>query len=265
MHIPSSPSQLGWLAPDWRVPGVGALMTTRRHGISQPPFDSLNLRAEIGDDPLAVAHNQAVLARAIGAAPVYLRQVHGTAVATLRAAEARADAPPLPTADASVTREPGVVCAVQVADCLPVLLAATDGRAVGAAHAGWRGLAAGVLEATLRSVCELAGCEPRDVRAWLGACIGPDRFEVGPDVLEAFGVSARTGVSSRFVPLRAGKWHADLPSLARDRLLSAGIGAVSGGTWCTVSDPSRFFSFRRDGVTGRMVAAVWIGGDPEAP
>lgn len=246
-----------WLVPDWHAPGIGALMTTRQGGSSVAPFDSLNLRLGVGDDPQAVARNQGLLADAIGARPVWLNQVHGASVVRLGAADAMPRAP-VHEADASFTTEPGVVCAVQVADCLPVLFAAPDGRAVGAAHAGWRGLALGVLEATLGAVCDAANCEPADVQVWLGACIGPSAFEVGPDVLAAFGTPTGSGASPRFVPRGAGKWLADLPGLARDRLGAAGARAVSGGAWCTVSEPSRFYSFRRDAVTGRLAAAVWI-------
>lgn len=251
-----------WLVPDWHAPGVGALMTSRQGGTSVAPFDSLNLREGVGDDPQAVARNQRRLVDAIGARPVWLNQVHGASVARLRSADAMPGAL-VHEADASFTTDPGVVCAVQVADCLPVLFAAPDGRAIGAAHAGWRGLAHGVLETTLRAVCDAAGCEPADVQVWLGACIGPSAFEVGPDVLAAFGVAAGSGASARFVPKGAGKWLADLPGLARDLLGAAGVRAVSGGSWCTVSEPSRFFSFRRDGVTGRLAAAVWI--EPDRP
>lgn len=249
-----------WLVPEWRVDRrIGALMTTRRGGVGAAPFDSLNLRAAVGDDPLAVVHNQRLFAQAIDATPVFLNQVHGAAVVRLTALDAQPGAVPH-EADGSVTTEPGMACTVQVADCLPVLFAAAGGRAVGAAHAGWRGLAAGVLEATLAQVCAAAQCAPSEVHAWLGACIGPTRFEVGPDVLEAFGVAPRPGTSSaRFVAAtQPGKWLADLPMLARERLQAAGVGGISGGRWCTVSEPSRFFSFRRDRVTGRMAAAVWI-------
>ena len=249
-----------WLIPAWAAPGVGALMTTRHGGVSAAPFDSFNLRHEIGDSPDAVAHNRARLARAAGATPVYLNQVHGARVVRLGWADAAPGAT-VHDADASVTTLPGIACTVQVADCLPVLFAAPNGRAVGAAHAGWRGLAAGVLEATLREVCEAAGCEPTEVEVWLGACIGPGRFEVGADVLQAFGAGGQ-GASSCFFPHGPGKWLADLPQLARDRLLAAGVQALQGGAWCTVSEASRFFSFRRDRVTGRMAALVWV--DPSS-
>jgi YfiH family protein len=232
-------------------------MTTRQGGVSVAPFDSLSLRGGVGDDPLAVARNQRRLIDAIGAPPVWLNQVHGASVVRLGAADAMPGAP-VHDADASFTTEPGVVCAVQVADCLPVLFAAPLARAVGVAHAGWRGLAGGVVEATLSAVCDAASCEPADVQVWLGACIGPSAFEVGPDVLAVFGASPGSGASARFAPKGAGKWLADLVGLARDRLGAAGARAISGGAWCTVSEPSRFFSFRRDAVTGRLAAAVWI-------
>jgi YfiH family protein len=244
-----------WLGPDWTVPGVGALMTTRAGGVSTAPFDGLNLRDGLGDDPAAVSRNRSIVVQALGGAmPVYLNQVHGRRVVRVTEADARSGAA-VHEADGSVTTEPGIACTAQVADCLPVLFAAPGGLAVGAAHAGWRGLAAGVLEATLNAVCEAAACEPHEVRVWLGACIGPTRFEVGPDVLQAFDAAPD---SPRFRPHVPGKWWADLPGLARERLQAAGTLAISGGSWCTASDPSRFFSFRRDRVTGRMAAFVWI-------
>jgi hypothetical protein len=241
------------LVPDWRIPGVGAVMSSRNGGVSGAPFDSFNLRLEVGDDPLAVAANRELFERACGARPVYLDQVHGANVVRLGAGPAPAGA-----ADASVTTEPGIACAVQVADCLPVLFAAAGARAVGAAHAGWRGLAAGVLEATLAEVCRAADCEPGEVQAWLGACIGPTRFEVGADVLTAFKAPHDASQPARFAPHAPGKWLAHLPNLARDRLRAAGVEAISGGHWCTFDEASRFFSFRRNRLTGRMVAAVWI-------
>ena len=245
-----------WLVPDWEAPGVGAVMTTRAGGIGAAPFDSMNLRDGLGDDAAAVAENQRRLQQAVGGAPVWLKQVHGATVVRLNSASALPGAS-VHSADASFTTEPGVVCAVQVADCLPVLFAAPGARGVAAAHAGWRGLAGGVLEASMVALCEAVRCEPGDLQAWLGACIGPRRFEVGPDVLEAFGADPR-GESPAFVPFKPGKWHANLPLLARERLQAAGVRAISGGNWCTVESASRFFSFRRDGVTGRMAAAVWI-------
>lgn len=253
-----------WLRPVFNVPGIDAVMSTRCGGVSAAPFDSMNVRDGMGDDPDAVARNQSMLAEAIGAAPVYLDQVHGCRVVRLSSTHAHGAAPPL-EADASVTTERGVVCAVQVADCLPVLLAAPGG--VAAAHAGWRGLASGVLEATLAALCEATSCAPAAVEAWLGPCIGPRQFEVGDDVRRAFGHDpggvgdspARAAVP-RFAALGEGKWLADLPLLARDRLVAAGVTSISGGGWCTVEQSSRFFSFRRERVTGRMVAAIWLAG-----
>ncbi len=244
-----------WLRPDWHVRGVGALMSTRAGGVSRAPWDSLNLGTAVGDDPEAVAHNRQRLAAAIGARPVFLHQVHGNRVVTLAPAHARPGAPP-EAADAAITTEPGLACVVQVADCLPVLFAAPGGRAVGAAHAGWRGLAAGVLEATLGGVCTLAHCVPAEVQVWLGPCIGPARFEVGAEVREALGLSPQA--LACFVPGAPGKWLADLAGLARCSLQAAGVTGFSGGGWCTVDSPSRFFSFRRDRITGRQAAAIWI-------
>ena len=257
-----------WLVPAWPAPGVGALMTARSGGVSAAPFDSFNLRLRTGDLPVAVAENQARLARIVGAVPVYLNQVHGDRVMRLERDDAAPGAP-VHDADASITTLPGIACAVLVADCLPLLFAAPGGCAVGAAHAGWRGLAGGVIEATLHAVCEAAACEPSQVQAWLGACIGPTRFEVGADVFERFALPApepsqdaapwaSPAAPPRFVPHGPGKWLADLAGLAQDRLHAAGVRAIHGGRWCTVNDASRFFSFRRDRVTGRMAALVWI-------
>lgn len=249
------------LRPDWPVP-VRSLMSTRAGGVSAPPFDSLNLRPATlpgsDDDPAAIAENQRRFAATLGARPVWLDQVHGAAVVQLGARDLLPGQAP-PRADASITREPGVACAVLVADCLPVLFAARDGRAVGAAHAGWRGLAAGVIESALAALCELAACDADEVSVWLGPCIGPRAFEVGAEVVEAFG-----GAGPRFTPCRradgSAAWRADLAGLARDRLGAAGVAAVYGGQWCTVESASRFFSFRRDRVTGRMAAAVAVVG-----
>lgn len=259
--MPSEPELADWIVPQWPVDArVGALMSTRRGGISAGRWRSLNLGLAVGDDAAAVAENRRRFAARLGSPPFWLRQEHGCTVRRARALGS-SDEPPL--ADACWTNEPGVACTVQVADCLPVLFAAPEARAVAAAHAGWRGLAAGVLEATVRVLCEAAGCAPEEVVAWLGPCIGPRQFEVGADVLQAFGRLPGRG-DARFVA-RTGtdgtrRWLADLPQLARDRLGQAGVRQISGGAWCTVEDESRFFSFRRDGVTGRMAAAVCIRG-----
>jgi YfiH family protein len=247
-----------WLHPGWDAPGVGALMTTRHAGFSSGPYASMNLRDGLGDDRGAVARNRARFEQALGARPAMLNQVHGTRVARLHQIDVRAGAP-VHEADAAITTEHGIACCVQVADCLPVLIAAPAARGVGAAHAGWRGLSAGVLESTVAALCDVTACAPADLQVWLGPCIGPLRFEVGADVLAAFGAdpAAATG-QPRFRPHAPGKWLADLAGLARDRLRAVGVTAVSGGIWCTVEDASRFFSFRRDGITGRMVAAVWL-------
>ncbi len=245
----------GVLRPHFASRRVGALMSTRAGGVSCGVFDSLNLGTAVGDDAARVAENRARFARALGAAPTFLKQVHGRRVVRLPTTE------PLPEADVCVTTEPGVACVIQVADCLPVLLAAPEARGVAAAHAGWRGLAGGVLEAAVQALCDAAGCAPAEVEAWLGPCIGPRRFEVGADVLEGFGLAPGT-THPRFVPQAGGKWLADLPGLARDRLQALGVARVDGGIWCTVEDASRFFSFRRDrplhGNSGRLAAAIWI-------
>ena len=248
--------QAQWLSPDWDAQGVSALMTTRAGGCSAAPFDSMNLGFRSNDDPNAVARNRALFGEAIDAHPVYLKQVHGCRVVRLEGDVSALSAAPI-EADASVTTEPGLACVVLVADCMPVLFAAPNGRAVAAAHAGWRGLAAGVLEATLEAICSAADCTSAAVRCWLGPCIGPRRFEVGADVLRAFGVQP-DGEPTGFRPQAEGKWLADLPLLARRRLLASGVKVVQGGVWCTYDDPGRFFSFRRDRITGRMAAAVWI-------
>jgi YfiH family protein len=247
-----------WLRPGWDAPGVGALMTTRNGGFSSGPYASMNLRDGLGDDAAAVTRNRARFEQALGVRPVMLNQVHGARVVRLREVDARAGAP-VHEADVAITTEPGIACCVQVADCLPVLIAAPAGRGVGAAHAGWRGLAGGVVEATLVALCEATACAAADLQVWLGPCIGPRRFEVGADVLAAFGADPKAPTGHRrFRPHAPGKWLADLAGLARDRLHAAGVMRVSGGTWCTVEDGSRFFSFRRDRIAGRMVAAVWL-------
>lgn len=250
-----------FIRPDWPAPpGVGALMSTRHGGVSAPPCDSMNLGAGVGDAAPAVAENRARWARAIGAQPVWLNQVHGARVVRLGCGDGTDDARGPATADASWTDQPGRACTVLVADCLPVLFAAVDGRAVAAAHAGWRGLAGGVLEATLAAMQDGAGLAPAAVVAWLGPCIGPRAFEVGADVLQAF--DAQGGADRRFVSRRradgAQRWLADLQALARARLARAGVQQVHASGLCTVENASGLFSFRRDGRTGRMAASVWL-------
>ncbi len=247
----------GALIPDWPAGHrVGALMTTRAGGVSDGPWQSLNLGVAVGDVPAAVAENRRRFEAAMGVPAAYLRQVHGASVVRLRAADAGRTLDE--AADAAITTEPGIACTVQVADCMPVLFAAPQGRGVGAAHAGWRGLAGGVLEAAAAALCDAAACAPHELQVWLGPCIGPRQFEVGAEVVEAF------AGAPHFVPRPrddgAIRWLADLHGLARERLRAAGLTQISGSDACTLEDRSRFFSFRRDGVTGRMAAAVWLRG-----
>jgi YfiH family protein len=227
-------------------------MSTRAGGASGGRFAGLNLGAHVGDDPACVASNRQRFAAAISAAPCWLNQVHGKRV--VDAAGSMGDEP----ADASWTDRPGVACVVLVADCLPVLVAAANGRAVAAAHAGWRGLAAGVVEEAVGAVCAAAACAAHEVVVWLGPCIGPRAFEVGPDVPAAFAGADAAHFTPRAHPDGRPRWLADLAGLARDRLQCLGVRSVSGGGWCTFEDASRFYSFRRDGITGRMAAAVWL-------
>lgn len=245
---------LDWIVPDWRAHAdVGAFVTTRHGGVSTGPCATMNLARHGEDDPAAVAENRRRLDLFLPATPVWLDQVHGTTVVTLD----RAPSPdaPLPVADAAVTRERGIVCAVRTADCLPVLFAARAGGAIGIAHAGWRGLAAGVLEATVAAMAAL-GAPPGDLVAWLGPGIGPDAFEVGSEVRAAF-CDADPGTAPCFAPHGVGKWRADLYALARRRLTEAGVSNVCGGGYCTFNDAARFFSYRRDRTPGRMAALIW--------
>ena len=248
-----------FLVPDWPVPaGVQALMTLRGGGCSAAPRDSFNLSMGVGDDRQAVLANRQRLVQRMGARPTWLHQVHGHTV--LRLTPDTPEHPPV-TADAAWTTEPGMACMVGAADCMPVLFAAHDGSAVAAAHAGWRGLAGGVLESTLQALQQGAGVAPSALRVWLGPCIGPRQFEVGEDVRQAFGQAPDAADPALFVvrPRADGSaaWLANLPQLARRRLLAAGVSDITDAAACTVEDPSRFFSYRRDRVTGRMVAAIW--------
>ncbi|MEY4760911.1 MAG: hypothetical protein RLZZ200_767 [Pseudomonadota bacterium] len=246
--MPSPP----FITPDWPgLPGVRALCTVREGGASLPPFDAFNFGQRVGDAPDALAANLATLTTAAGlpGAPHWLVQVHGSRVVDL-------DRPGDREADAAFTRMPGRVCAIQTADCLPVLFAAVDGSAVAAAHAGWRGLAAGVLEAT---VAALDAASPGvDVVAWLGPAIGPAHFEVGAEVVEAF-EGPDPDAEIAFVENERGRWQCDLYTLARRSLSRVGVASIHGGGHCTVAESDRFYSYRRDGGrTGRMASLIWI-------
>ncbi len=236
------------IEPDWPAPAiVRALATTRSNGVSQPPYDSLNLGDHVGDDPAAVARNRELLHAFLPAEPKWLKQVHGAGVAL---ADELAD---VAEADAAVAFKPGTVCAVLTADCLPVLFCDRQGTRVAAAHAGWRGLAAGVLEESARAM----RCDPADILAWLGPAIGPQAFEVGEEVRETF-VRDLPDAAAAFAPGQPGKWLADIYRLARLRLARAGVRQVYGGGFCTHADAARFYSYRRDGVTGRMATLIWM-------
>lgn len=246
------------LAPDWHdLPSnVKALCTTRAGGVSRAPYGDgnggggLNLGVHVEDDPDAVRENRARLRAMLPSEPAWLTQVHGTQVCDAGLVRAA------PQADASVACAPGAVCAILTADCLPVLFSDTAGRTVGAAHAGWRGLAAGVLDNTVTAM-RAAGAG--DIMAWLGPAIGPQRFEVGEDVLQTF-VARDPASHAAFRPLlgQHGKYLADIYQLARQALARAGVVSVAGGGLCTVSDVRRFYSYRRDRITGRMVALIWL-------
>ena len=245
------------LRPDWPAPShVQALCTTRHGGVSSAPYDSLNLGLHVDDQVQDVLRNRALLQSACAVRPVFLSQVHGTDLLHIDA-----QTPDGAQADACWTQQSNVACTIMVADCLPVLFTDTQGRAVVAAHAGWRGLAAGVLENTLEHLCRVTACEPADWLVWLGPCIGPTAFEVGEEVRQAFEVQSCP--AHLFQPVgKPGKWWADLAGLARWRLMRAGVSALYGNdstpTWCTVSDASRFFSYRRDGRSGRFAACIWL-------
>lgn len=238
-----------WLAPDWPAPAnVRALTTLRDGGVSRGAWASLNLAAHVGDGPAAVGENRDRLMRAaaLPADPCWLEQVHGT-----RAIDA-GDWKPGIEADAIVARAPGRVCAVLTADCLPVLICNDRGDRVAAVHAGWRGLTDGVIEAALRALA----VEPARLMAWLGPAIGPEAFEVGSEVRARF-VDADPAADTLFRPGRPGRWYADIYGLARLRLRAAGVVAIHGGGECTVAQAGRYYSYRRDGTTGRMASLIW--------
>ncbi|OIR04197.1 laccase domain protein YfiH [mine drainage metagenome] len=238
------------IVPDWPAPAnVKALQTTRHGGISAAPYDTFNLGSHVGDNPQAVARNRQLLEPLVPSEPVWLEQVHGTVVANAEAASCRVQA------DACIARHRGAVCVVMTADCLPVLLCDEAGTVVGAVHAGWKGLAAGVIEATVNAM-EVA---PHQLMAWFGPAIGQEAFEVGAEVRAAF-IAHQARAAEAFVAHGGqGKYLADIYLLARQRLEALGIRKVSGGNYCTYHQKDRFFSYRRDGVTGRMGTFIWLG------
>jgi YfiH family protein len=235
-------------APDWSAPaGVRAWVTTRGGGASRAPWDSFNLADHVGDDAAAVTVNRGLLRRDLPSEPVWLRQVHG-----VRCVDAE-QAGGVPEADASFSRGSGHVCTVLTADCLPVLLCNRQATVVAAAHAGWRGLAAGVLESTVEKMTESGA----NLMAWLGPAIGPQAFEVGADVRDMF-LAQDAAASAAFVQTAADRWHCDLYRLAQRRLEACGISRITVSPHCTVRDRDLFFSYRRDGVTGRMASCIWL-------
>ena len=237
------------LIPDWPAPeNVKSLQTTRTGGVSNAPYDSLNLGSHVGDAPLAVARNRMLLEPLLPSEPVWLQQVHGTTVADA----AQADC--WPAADACISSQAGAVCVAMTADCLPVLLCDERGSVVAAAHAGWRGLCDGVIEQTVRAMHV-----PSDtLMAWLGPAIGAQAFEVGEEVRAAF-IARQPQAAAAFISGTPDKWLADIYQLARLRLNALGIIRIYGGGLCTYTDSARFFSYRRDGVTGRMGSFIWLG------
>ena len=238
----------GWIIPDWPAPvAVRACVTTREGGVSVAPYASLNLGNHVGDAPAHVAQNRARVRAALPVEPLWLRQTHGLQVADAVLAQVETEA------DASVARQPNRVCAVMTADCLPVLFCDQAGTVVGAAHAGWRGLADGILEQTVAAMLVPSG----QIMAWLGPAIGPDKFEVGEDVRAIF-VADLSAASAAFKAGKPGKWLADIYQLARLRLTRLGVHQVYGGGLCTYTDAARFYSYRRDGVTGRMASLIWL-------
>jgi YfiH family protein len=238
-----------FIYPDWPAPAnVKALQTTRRGGISAAPYDTFNLGMHVGDDPVRVNRNRQLLAPLMPSEPVWLEQTHGMVVADADAAACRVQA------DACIARHRGSVCVVMTADCLPVLLCDEAGTVVGAVHAGWRGLCDGVIEATVKEM----GVAPHQLMAWFGPAIGPEAFEVGEEVRAAF-MAHDVKAAEAFIPHGAqGKYHADIFRLARQRLNALGITRIHGGNYCTYHQQDKFFSYRRDGVTGRMGTFIWL-------
>lgn len=237
-----------FITPEWPAPAnVKALQTTRNGGLSRAPYDSLNLGMHVGDVPHHVAANRQRLSAFVPSEPVWLNQVHG-----IKAVDAN-NAACVVEADAAFSNKTGTVCTVMTADCLPVLLCDEDGTVVAAVHAGWRGLCQGVIEATISAM----QIPSHKLMAWLGPAIGSQAFEVGDDVRDAF-IAHDTQAGQAFTPHTESKWRMDIYLLARQRLTASGVTQQYGGDFCTYTDPSRFFSYRRDGVTGRMATMIWL-------
>lgn len=251
---------LNKIEPSWSVSQqIQAFCTTRQGGISKAPFNSLNLGLNAGDDLADVLQNRSIVRSELPAEPLWLKQIHGVTVSTPASRNSSGNGPF--EADAAVTNIPNEVLAILAADCMPVLFASRSGDVIGAAHAGWRGLSGGVLENTIDEMIALSpGLSISDISAWLGPAIGPSAFEVGEDVLHAFAQQGQEIISKAFIPVigTPGKYLTDLYLLARDRLRALGIGQITGGEFCTVSSPERFFSYRRDKATGRFASLIWI-------
>ncbi|MDX8380054.1 MAG: peptidoglycan editing factor PgeF [Gallionella sp.] len=245
------------LLPDWPAPSnVRALQTRRQGGVSVLPYDSLNLAAHVGDTPGAVAYNRKQLNARLPREPVWLEQVHGATVLDADHLVLQESGEPARRADASFARQQNSICVVMTADCLPVLLCDRQGGGVAAVHAGWRSMALGVIEAAVDAM-QLA---PEQLMAWLGPAISQAAFEVGDEVRKAF-VDVDENAAAAFIPHHAGKWRADLYALARLRLNALGITQIYGGEYCTYHQADQFFSYRRDGVTGRMASFIWLDDD----
>lgn len=243
-------SSLPFIIPDWPAPTkIHAVCTTRVGGISQSPYHSLNLGDHVGDDPIAVTQNRHTLSKALHlpSPPCWITQVHGVRVINTQNWQTGEEA------DGIYTTIPNAICAVMTADCLPILLCDKKGQYVAAIHAGWRGLADGIIESTIAQ----APCDPKEIMAWLGPAIGPKSFEAGDDVRNIF-LSQNPADESGFSILGNSKWLVDMYHIARQRLNAVGVSNIYGEVECTVLNPERFFSFRREGITGRMASLIWI-------
>lgn len=251
------------IEPNWAAPRpIKALSTTRLGGVSNAPFDLLNLGLNAGDDPASVIKNRSILNDLLPTEPVWLKQVHGSTVSTPDSRKLGTCGPF--EADASISNIPNEVLAILTADCMPVLFSSNAGDVVGAAHAGWRGMSGGILENTVREMCALSpNLTPQEISAWMGPAISSNAFEVGEDVLQAFVAQGSDILKQAFTPIsgRPGKYLADLYLLARDRLNTLGIKQIGGGDFCTFTDKKNFFSYRRDGLTGRFASLIWISPD----